>query len=71
MMIMQFAPGNGHFSFLPRAWRWRLRSPPTSRASGRVRPAKPPAGDAAEVVKALDESWPDHPEWVDMLVGDP
>ncbi len=31
--------------------------------------AKLPAGDAAEVVKALNESWPDHPEWVDMLVA--
>ncbi len=26
-------------------------------------------GEAAEVVAALQEAWPDHPEWVDMLVG--
>ena len=32
-------------------------------------PAKTPGNEAAEVVKALDESWPDHPEWVDMLVA--
>jgi hypothetical protein len=25
--------------------------------------------EAAEVAKALHESWPDHPEWVDMLTG--
>ena len=30
-------------------------------------PEKTPAGDAAEVAQALKESWPDHPEWVDML----
>ena len=39
-------------------------------------PAKPPqkpaqsrGGEAAEIVQALQESWPDHPEWVDMLVA--
>ena len=25
--------------------------------------------EAAEVAEALRESWPDHPEWVDMLTG--
>ncbi len=36
------------------------------------RPAQavqPASNDASDVVKALNESWPDHPEWVDMLVG--
>jgi thiol-disulfide isomerase/thioredoxin len=39
-------------------------------------PKKPPAalsnganGEAAEVAAALGESWPDHPEWVDMLTA--
>jgi thiol-disulfide isomerase/thioredoxin len=39
-------------------------------------PKKPPATpfeahqrEAAEVAEALRESWPDHPEWVDMLTG--
>jgi Iodothyronine deiodinase/EF hand len=39
-------------------------------------PKKPPATpaeahqrEAAEVAQALRESWPDHPEWVDMLTG--
>jgi hypothetical protein len=39
-------------------------------------PKKPPAPptaahqrEAAEVAQALRESWPDHPEWVDMLTG--
>ena len=39
-------------------------------------PKKPPAtpphaasGDAVEVAAALEESWPDHPEWVDMLTA--
>jgi hypothetical protein len=39
-------------------------------------PKKPPAAptaahqrEAAEVAQALRESWPDHPEWVDMLTG--
>ena len=36
-------------------------------------PKKPPpipaGGDSAEVIKALDEAWPDHPEWVDMLTS--
>ena len=31
--------------------------------------AQMPGGDTSEVVKALNESWPDHPEWVDMLVA--
>ena len=33
------------------------------------KPALPFGGEAAEVAQALQESWPDHPEWVDMLVG--
>jgi thiol-disulfide isomerase/thioredoxin len=39
-------------------------------------PKKPPggpphagSGEAAEVAAALQESWPDHPEWVDMLTA--
>jgi hypothetical protein len=37
-------------------------------------PKKPPGTPAAKteaelVVEALDDSWPDHPEWVDMLTG--
>jgi hypothetical protein len=32
-------------------------------------PARAPGGEAAEIAQALKESWPDHPEWVDMLVG--
>ena len=32
-------------------------------------PAQPPGGEAAEVAQALKESWPDHPEWVDMLTA--
>src|SRR5215471_15950152 len=39
-------------------------------------PKRPPATpaeahqrEAAEVAQALRESWPDHPEWVDMLTG--
>ncbi len=39
-------------------------------------PKKPPAippvaggGEAAEVAAALQEAWPDHPEWVDMLTA--
>jgi Ca2+-binding EF-hand superfamily protein len=39
---------------------------PSRRAS---QSAQPPDGDTAAVVKALNESWPEHPEWVDMLVG--
>jgi hypothetical protein len=31
--------------------------------------AEPPRSEAAEVRKALNESWPDHPEWVDMLAA--
>ncbi len=31
------------------------------------RPAAAPDREAAEVAAALKESWPDHPEWVDML----
>jgi thiol-disulfide isomerase/thioredoxin len=26
-------------------------------------------GESAEVIKALDDAWPDHPEWVDMLTS--
>jgi Iodothyronine deiodinase len=33
------------------------------------KPARAPGDDAAEVAKALQESWPDHPEWVDMLTA--
>jgi hypothetical protein len=33
------------------------------------KPALGPGGEAAEIAQALKESWPDHPEWVDMLVG--
>ena len=35
-------------------------------------PAKPPVvtgGEAAEVAAALEDAWPDHPEWVDMLTA--
>jgi alkyl hydroperoxide reductase subunit AhpC len=32
-------------------------------------PAKTAGGEAGEVAEALRDSWPDHPEWVDMLVG--
>jgi thiol-disulfide isomerase/thioredoxin len=32
-------------------------------------PPTPAGGDSAEVIKALDEAWPDHPEWVDMLTS--
>jgi thiol-disulfide isomerase/thioredoxin len=39
-------------------------------------PRKPPSspppaggGEAAEVAQALQEAWPDHPEWVDMLTA--
>src|ERR1700732_4277819 len=39
-------------------------------------PKRPPATpieahqrEAAEVAEALKDSWPDHPEWVDMLTG--
>ena len=32
-------------------------------------PAQSPGGEAAEVAQALKESWPDHPEWVDMLTA--
>jgi thiol-disulfide isomerase/thioredoxin len=34
------------------------------------KPASPPAGgETAEVIQALEEAWPDHPEWVDMLTS--
>jgi thiol-disulfide isomerase/thioredoxin len=37
------------------------------------KPSGPPSDtrqrEAAEVIAALNESWPDHPEWVDMLTG--
>ena len=33
------------------------------------KPAQAPGGEAAEVARALNESWPDHPEWVDMLTA--
>ena len=32
-------------------------------------PSQAPGGEAAEVAEALKESWPDHPEWVDMLTA--
>jgi thiol-disulfide isomerase/thioredoxin len=36
-------------------------------------PKKPPpvpaGGDSAEVAQALQDAWPDHPEWVDMLTA--
>ena len=32
-------------------------------------PAQAGGGEAADVAQALKESWPDHPEWVDMLVA--
>jgi hypothetical protein len=38
-------------------------------AKPQQKPASPPGGEAAEIARALQESWPDHPEWVDMLVG--
>jgi hypothetical protein len=34
-----------------------------------VSPAEAHQRESAEVVQALRESWPDHPEWVDMLTG--
>jgi alkyl hydroperoxide reductase subunit AhpC len=34
-----------------------------------VSPAEAHQREAAEVAAALRESWPDHPEWVDMLTG--
>jgi hypothetical protein len=33
------------------------------------KPAQSPRDEAAEVAQALNESWPDHPEWVDMLTA--
>ncbi len=39
---------------------------PARRPTQAIQPA---SSDASDVVKALNESWPDHPEWVDMLVG--
>jgi alkylhydroperoxidase family enzyme/Ca2+-binding EF-hand superfamily protein/thiol-disulfide isomerase/thioredoxin len=38
------------------------------RASASPTPSGPVDGFDPEVAKALQESWPDHPEWVDMLV---
>src|ERR1035438_3002748 len=32
-------------------------------------PAMAPGGEAADVAQALQEAWPDHPEWVDMLTA--
>jgi hypothetical protein len=32
-------------------------------------PAQSQSDSASDVVKALNESWPEHPEWVDMLVA--
>jgi hypothetical protein len=32
-------------------------------------PTEAPGGEADEIAQALKESWPDHPEWVDMLVA--
>jgi hypothetical protein len=36
---------------------------------GRAAQSAQPSGGDSEVIKALNESWPEHPEWVDMLVG--
>ncbi len=33
------------------------------------RPMMPSGNDPAEVAAALEEAWPDHPEWVDMLTA--
>lgn len=33
------------------------------------KPPKAPGNEAAEVAQALNEAWPDHPEWVDMLTA--
>ena len=46
------------------------RSRRTHEAAGEAGCQRPTA-EAAEVAAALDESWPDHPEWVDMLDRDP
>ena len=40
--------------------------------AGADEPGKPPrasGNDPAEVAQALEEAWPDHPEWVDMLTA--
>ena len=43
-----------------------LRGGRTQEAAGQPAHA---GGEAAEVVQALEEAWPDHPEWVDMLTA--
>ena len=32
-------------------------------------PSSPAGSESAEVIQALQEAWPDHPEWVDMLTS--
>jgi Iodothyronine deiodinase/EF hand len=39
------------------------------RPSAAPSPSQAHQREAAEVAQALRESWPDHPEWVDMLTG--
>ncbi len=46
--------------------RWR-RTTPRSRRPARPRPVVKRRKSSA----ALEEAWPDHPEWVDMLTVDP
>src|SRR6516165_2403987 len=36
---------------------------------GPSRPPAPQKGEVDDVVEALRDSWPDHPEWVDMLAA--
>ncbi len=72
-MIVEFAletgisascrePGGGDLGRRRRAGKPPSRQPAAQSHAG---------GEAAEVAQALKESWPDHPEWVDMLVGNP